>query len=294
MKTLQFHPLSNTFPMMSELEYQGHKADIQKNGLLQPILIYEGMILDGRNRYNACKELGIDIKTEEFKGTEMEAANKVVSLNIHRRHLNTSQIAIVATDIYERVCKEQIKIRNKKLSMIRRGVTFAKEEAPIVNKSADEVGKMFNIGPDTIALAVRVKRHCPDLVPKIMAGSITVWRCKRFLPRFPRKKIHADPLNDDLATAVCRQIDNQEPFVLPTQFDTYEKFMQFIRQVNDRGFMIQAVWCNRKVFLQIMEENKQFIGWNQRTPEPDFKRAFVIEAQNKLKKLAQNFEPVAA
>ena len=63
-------------------------------GLHEPIWLYEGQILDGRNRYRACQELGIPCPTRVYEGQEPLAFN--LSLNLHRRHLNESQRAMVA------------------------------------------------------------------------------------------------------------------------------------------------------------------------------------------------------
>jgi ParB-like chromosome segregation protein Spo0J len=51
------HELANLLPMQSASEFANLKADIAANGLLQPIWLFEGRILDGRNRYRACREL---------------------------------------------------------------------------------------------------------------------------------------------------------------------------------------------------------------------------------------------
>ncbi len=44
-------------------EYVALKNDITQNGLLHPIVIFEGQVLDGRHRYSACVELGVPIIT---------------------------------------------------------------------------------------------------------------------------------------------------------------------------------------------------------------------------------------
>jgi len=93
---LKPHPLAEIFPLMDGKTYQELKADIKQNGLQEPITLFEGKILDGRNRYRACLELGIEPKCLEFDGDYQKAQAWSVSLNLHRRHLTDQQRAIIA------------------------------------------------------------------------------------------------------------------------------------------------------------------------------------------------------
>lgn len=83
------HPLSEMFPPISQEDFIKLVADIKANGLLQPIVLYQGKILDGNNRYRACSLAGIEPRVEEFKSSDAQAY--VVSVNIHRRHLSLDQ-----------------------------------------------------------------------------------------------------------------------------------------------------------------------------------------------------------
>jgi hypothetical protein len=64
----KFHPLANVFPLMSPKQLAALVADIEARGLLEPIWIYENMILDGRNRALACAILGIIPETRQWQG----------------------------------------------------------------------------------------------------------------------------------------------------------------------------------------------------------------------------------
>ncbi len=112
---LEAHELADLLPFMAEAEYQALKSDIQDVGLAEPIVLFEGKILDGRNRYRACKELGIDPKTRLFEGTGEDALNYVVSANLHRRQLKPSQRAALGVKLLPLVQEEVHKSRSEKL-----------------------------------------------------------------------------------------------------------------------------------------------------------------------------------
>jgi len=95
----EFHELCCIFPRCTDEELQLLVSDIRENGLLTPITLYEGKILDGRNRYLACQMLHIEPEYVEFDGDA--PLPFVVSRNLCRRHLSESQRAMVAAAIIE-------------------------------------------------------------------------------------------------------------------------------------------------------------------------------------------------
>jgi ParB-like chromosome segregation protein Spo0J len=85
---LEPHPLSALFPPISEGDFDKLAADIKLHGLHQPIVLYQGKILDGNNRYRACEDAKIAPRFTDFDGDDAKARNYVISANIHRRHLD--------------------------------------------------------------------------------------------------------------------------------------------------------------------------------------------------------------
>jgi hypothetical protein len=67
---VEFHEIASLFPMMDSEEYAALKASIEASGLRKPIVLYEGKILDGRNRYRACVELGKEPSFESWQGDD--------------------------------------------------------------------------------------------------------------------------------------------------------------------------------------------------------------------------------
>lgn len=92
-----FHPLADAFPMMEGAEFADLVASIRESGQRELIVLYDGKILDGRNRYRACIEVGMEPRTREFNGSD--PVKFVIDANIRRRHLNESQRAMAAAEI---------------------------------------------------------------------------------------------------------------------------------------------------------------------------------------------------
>jgi ParB-like chromosome segregation protein Spo0J len=95
---LEFHPAANLFPLMEGDDFAALVADIAEHGQREPIVLHDGLILDGRNRYRACERLGLAPQYCQWDGIGSPTAY-VISLNLHRRHLTSSQRAVIALDV---------------------------------------------------------------------------------------------------------------------------------------------------------------------------------------------------
>jgi hypothetical protein len=87
--TYKSHPLANRFPPMTYTQRGELVDDIRSRGLLEPITLYEGMILDGRNRYRACLEAEVTPRFVQYTGGNPIAF--VWSKNGARRHLSEAK-----------------------------------------------------------------------------------------------------------------------------------------------------------------------------------------------------------
>ena len=65
---MRFHPLAEILPGMSPPEFESLVESISTVGLREPIITYQGHIIDGRHRYLACRQLGITPIYREWDG----------------------------------------------------------------------------------------------------------------------------------------------------------------------------------------------------------------------------------
>jgi N6-adenosine-specific RNA methylase IME4 len=149
---LLFHPLAEIFPLIEGAEFDDLVADIRQHGIREPIWIYDGQIIDGRNRYRASSVAGADCPMREYIGDDPAAF--VVSLNLKRRHLNESQRAMVAA----------------KLANIQLGGNQHSEGVAIATGSS-----LLNVSRDSIFRAKVVQREgAEELRRAVEQGKVSV------------------------------------------------------------------------------------------------------------------------
>ncbi len=100
----EFHPAADIFPLMQGEAFDSLVADIREHGLHEPISLFSGKIIDGRNRYRACLEAGVEPRFRQYEGPAEWIVQFILSENLERRHLTSDQRAACAVEAldYER------------------------------------------------------------------------------------------------------------------------------------------------------------------------------------------------
>ena len=170
---MEFHPIANIFPMMTGDDYRALVQDISDNGIMEPITLYQGQILDGRNRWTACLELGIDPPQKEYTGDNPLAY--VVSLNLVRRHLSESQRGMIA-------------------ARMANAPAHRPESAPIgALISQPEAAELMNVSTRTVKSAKQViEQGTPELIRAVDAGEMTVNAAIKEIKKIDRQERRAE------------------------------------------------------------------------------------------------------
>jgi ParB-like chromosome segregation protein Spo0J len=147
-------PAAELFPMLPDDELEELAADIRTHGLLMPLLVGrvdgQTVLVDGRNRREACKRAGITPNyTLLTDGEDLPA--RILSENVYRRHMTKSQRAMVVARIYPEA---------------KRG-RGNKDEAI---KAAEIAG----FDDRRIREARTVLRHAPDLAASVLVGHLSL------------------------------------------------------------------------------------------------------------------------
>ena len=159
MDAMQFHPVSEIFPSMPPAEFDALVVDITANGLREPIQVMGNSVVDGRHRYRACLQAGVEPRFAVVPdGTDLNAL--VISLNLRRRHLDESQRAMVAA-------------RLETLSHGQRASSARDANLHVCTR--DEAAQMLAVSPRSVANAAKVQADgVPELADAVDTGVLAV------------------------------------------------------------------------------------------------------------------------
>jgi hypothetical protein len=181
------HPAAAIFPMMGEPELAELAEDIKKNGLLEPVVLHRGAILDGRNRLAACGLAGAEPRFTEWSGES--PASYVLSKNLHRRHLTTGQKGAIAAEVMP-MLREEARERMReggreagrgrpKGSDISTTPISTNETAPPKYDSREIAAKLVGVSSNTVHRAIKVQEADPEVFEQVKSGEVTLAEAHR-------------------------------------------------------------------------------------------------------------------
>jgi 16S rRNA G966 N2-methylase RsmD len=221
---MQAHELANLFPMMTAGEHAELLKDMRDNGYDQtaPIVIYEGKILDGRNRWKAAQELGIKPVTVQYDGKD--PLGFVIRHNLTRRHLNESQRAVVAGRLanMRHGGDRKNQVANLPLDNQRytcpycnqdyygKGGHICKQVPVYISQS--QAAEMLNVSDRTIRTVKAVERQAPELIQEIEKGNLNAHQAQQIakLPEPQRAVVLPRVVSGKSVSTAVREAKKEE------------------------------------------------------------------------------------
>lgn len=180
---MKIHKLAKLFPEITGDDFKALALDIKQHGLRQKITTLDGQVLDGANRYKACLAAGVEPEFKEFVGDDPLAF--VVSQNMNRRHLTTSQRAAVAAEI---ATSGHGGSRGQDGNSVL-------ENKPVTNEEAAE---QMKVSKDSVGAARKLKRDAPKQFRQVKSGEKSLHaaqqelRPKKSQPEPPKSGFNGD------------------------------------------------------------------------------------------------------
>jgi DNA modification methylase len=171
MKILQ--ELESLIPPLSNEEFKQLERNIFEEGIREPLITWNGILIDGHNRYRIAQEHDMNYETLE---KEFDNINRVKEWMIHnqfgRRNLSNYQRSVLALhldSVFKERAKEKMKLSEGK------GIQKSedlKEPEFIVMK---EIGKVANVSHDTIAKVKKIEANAtPEVKARLNTGTMSI------------------------------------------------------------------------------------------------------------------------
>ena len=152
------HPYADKFPMLTDVELDELAESIASIGLINPIVVDPaGLILDGRNRLEACKRAGVEAATAVYEGSDV--AEFVIGCNVTRRNMSTGARAMATALVLQ---ADGRRIDGKWDGARGRGII------------RPEVGTNQKTWQNLLHQCGVVLDYKPDLAPAVVAGDIAL------------------------------------------------------------------------------------------------------------------------
>ena len=191
----------NIFPKADEEDFAAIVADMKEYGYdtTQPVVVYQGEVLDGWNRWLAAKEAGVTAAQRQFHGTDEEALIFTLRTN-KRRNMTSSQRAAYAAQADEiietirlaveearRVKQAEAAKEQHKVSNPRAGESFGlgkelpKAKDPDKNKTATKTAEIFNTNRTYVSDAKKIKEESAEVFNDVLEGRTSIAQAKKII-----------------------------------------------------------------------------------------------------------------
>jgi DNA modification methylase len=169
--------LESLIPPLSNEEFKQLERNILEEGIREPLITWNGILIDGHNRYRIAQEHDINYETLE---KEFDNINRVKEWMIHnqfgRRNLSNYQRSVLALEL-EDVFREKAK-ENLKLAAEKTNTPLPILANPIEIKSIDtrkEISKVANVSHGTLDKVKVIQANAtPEVKEKLNTGTMSI------------------------------------------------------------------------------------------------------------------------
>ena len=155
--------------LLDPIPVEAHEAlehSIIKDGLLNPIITWNGTIIDGHNRYEICRKLDIEFDTIEMSFKDSDDAKLWILRNQMARRNMTDYSRVLKALKMKPILEEKARERQ------RAGVPSDSAEGGEVR---DQIAKLAGVGRDTIAKVEEIDAAATDEIKaKVQSGEMSI------------------------------------------------------------------------------------------------------------------------
>lgn len=202
-------------PPLSQEEFSQLEANCLSDGIMHPIITWQGAIVDGHNRYNIATKHNLPYQTEskEFD-SEGDAIIWIIKHQFGRRNLNAYNrglLALEMKEVFREKAKENLKQAGESFG---RGIEkpCQNSDNPIMNNrpidTKKEIAKIANVSHDTIAKVEKIKEKAtPEIKEQLVKGDISINKAYQ--------KVKSEEKKEERRQDIRKQVEQIEKGELP-------------------------------------------------------------------------------
>ena len=181
-------------PPLTEDEHRLLEEGILKNGCEMPILVWNGTIIDGHNRYDICQRHGIPFATEERAfDSRRDAEMWMLRNQLGRRNLNEyqrSEMALKLRDAESREASRRMMSGKAVEAVDDPGANLHQGQKPRSDRGGralNRLGKLAGVSESTMRKVERIVEEADDETKdKLRKGEMKIHNAYTHLPSVAR------------------------------------------------------------------------------------------------------------
>ena len=164
-------------PALTVEEFKQLEANILSEGIRDPLVVWNGYLVDGHNRYTIANQHGLEYKTVNKEFKDGNAVKEWMILNqFGRRNLSNYQRSVLALqleDVFKDKAKENLSKAGSSYSPKEGSQISVKVPAKVDTQK--EIAKVANVSHDTIAKVKRIEAVAsPEVKAQLSTGEMSI------------------------------------------------------------------------------------------------------------------------
>ena len=164
----------NLLPPLDAETYTDLERDIISNGLINPIVIWNGYIADGHNRYEICKSHRIEnVQVRELdKESKSDVMQWIVTNQFAKRNLTKSEKVILLAKVEEQIAKEAKERQGTRTDLnITSNLTEGSKSGNHYSETAEVMAKKLGVSKNTYKnMKAVVEKGTPKQIARMDEG----------------------------------------------------------------------------------------------------------------------------
>ena len=165
----------NFIPPLSKEEFSQLEENILRDGIQDPLKIWEGTLIDGHNRYKIAQKHNLPFQTVEMEFANRNAVKEWLILNqVGRRNISAYARACLALKLKPLFTTQA---KQNSLSNLKQK---EKTECPkLGTRTDDKIAKMAGVGRETLRKVEKIQQlsntiNLADIIQELERGTISI------------------------------------------------------------------------------------------------------------------------